>query len=143
MKTLVREDGIRAMREFFLVSREVKKIPRKGVIVFVDDDPAAIEYITELLGEKASLVSFHTLKEAKDGILQIGFDEILSIVLDYYLPDGTGVELAEWLDEQHPGIPMFLVSSDDDRVMEFAKMSPNLTPVKKWDVEELEEALGI
>jgi DNA-binding NtrC family response regulator len=137
------DNETKAMRSFFMESRKVKTKARKGMIVLVEDDPEAVEVVKELVGNRACLIPFSSIEETKSQIAKLGFDGVLSVVLDFYLPDGTGVELAGWLDEQCPGLPMFLISSDIAMVKKVSRTMPNLTPVKKWELGQLDEALGI
>jgi CheY-like chemotaxis protein len=77
----------------------------KGRILFIDDDTDTCEMIRIVLGQAgyeavlASTVS-EGLKKAKAG----AFDLIL---LDWFFPDGTGIELCEMIRSFNGEVPIF------------------------------------
>jgi two-component system, response regulator YesN len=84
--------------------------------VLVDDDATFRAWLRPLLEESAH---FQVLGEACDGaecirlISQVKPDVV---VLDVYMPDWDGLELAAYIGTQFSGIRTIVTSSHDDRV---------------------------
>ena len=73
--------------------------PRK--ILCVEDQPETCELISKILRD-FEVISANTVEDAVEHIRETRFDLIL---LDYYLPDGTGIELCNrirFIDKKTP-----------------------------------------
>ena len=94
-------------------------MPSSGNILVVDDDPALIEAL------KATLVPPHKVFSARKGIqaLQILEQHVMNLVLlDYVLPDASGLELLRVIQRTDPTLPIILMTgfgSEDVAVESF------------------------
>jgi CheY-like chemotaxis protein len=80
-------------------------------VLVVDDNPLVrkgTQGIVESWGCRVSMAS--SLKEVQDG--HIGDDYDL-VVCDYRLPDGDGIELADWIKANFTKRPLFILISGD------------------------------
>jgi len=132
-----------AMKHFFHASHSMKKTARKGVLLLVEDDPESISIIAGMVDGKAKVISVESLRMAREKVKDVGIDNIVCAVIDYYLPDGTGLDVADMLEKECPGLPMFLISSDEKIVKKVNGDRPYLTPVLKWDLDALGVALSL
>jgi YesN/AraC family two-component response regulator len=94
-------------------------MPPSGRILVVDDDPALIE------AAQATLVPPHRVFSARKGIqaLEVLEQQVLDLVLlDYILPDGSGLELLRVIRRTAPTLPIILMTgfgSEDVAVESF------------------------
>ncbi|HRW04506.1 MAG TPA: response regulator [Caldilineaceae bacterium] len=82
----------------------------KQYILVIDDEPSVREVTAEILREAA----VHTL-EASDGptgieIFRNYVDQIVLVLLDYYMPDMNGIQVLEKLWHIDPSVPVLLFS---------------------------------
>jgi DNA-binding response OmpR family regulator len=82
----------------------VKRKQRK--ILCVEDHPDTCELIAAILDEY-ELISAGTIQEAEQRFLNDAFEMVL---LDYHLPDGTGIELCQRLREHDEKVPILFVT---------------------------------
>ncbi|RMF19562.1 MAG: PAS domain S-box protein [Gammaproteobacteria bacterium] len=80
---------------------------RPATVLHVEDDPSLSEVIEAILAEFANLQAAHSLAEAKAWLQSHDADLIL---LDQRLPDGHGLSLMRWLNEQGRTIPVVVLS---------------------------------
>ncbi|HET8694945.1 MAG TPA: ATP-binding protein, partial [Aquabacterium sp.] len=82
-------------------------------VLYVEDNPINSEIMAAILAFRPQIdISYAaTLAEAKTALLKHSADLIL---LDVQLPDGSGLDLVEWLhrDGNQPDIPILVVSAD-------------------------------
>ncbi len=81
-------------------------------LLIVEDDKtfcSALETYFQEIGYRVS--SAHTVAEAYQLVAKISPDLVL---LDQILPDGSGLELMQQLLEQHPGLPIILMTGTHD-----------------------------
>ena len=72
--------------------------------LIVDDEPDILELLDVTLSRmNINSITAGTLAEAKQAIIKGGFDLCLT---DMKLPDGDGIELIIFLQQQHPEIPI-------------------------------------
>lgn len=81
-------------------------------ILYVDDDPASCEMMSFLLSDRSryTVMSAADGKEARGLIDSQHFDLFL---LDYCLPDTTGVSLCQKIRESDPRVPIVIYSALD------------------------------
>ncbi|WP_340677462.1 SpoIIE family protein phosphatase [Paraglaciecola sp.] len=83
-------------------------------ILIIDDDKMFTDLLGTFLEEKNVFVdSVSKLKHARQLLSHTSFDLIL---LDYYLPDGLGIELMSFLQQKNIDVPVLLITADDDQV---------------------------
>jgi YesN/AraC family two-component response regulator len=96
-------------------------MPSSGRILVVDDDPALIEAV------EATLAPPHRVFSAQKGIqaLEIFKQQVLDLVLlDYVLPDGSGLDLLRVIRRTAPTLPIILMTgfgSEDVAVDSFRR----------------------
>lgn len=77
----------------------VSSLSVQSSILVVEDNKELAEEISSLINESGYMVkNAGTLEEAKSILAN---DDVAIILLDYYLPDGTGAELLAWLKLNH------------------------------------------
>jgi DNA-binding response OmpR family regulator len=77
----------------------------KGRILFLDDNPETCEMVSIVLGQAGyEIVVGHSLTEGLRLTRSLSFDLILT---DWYLPDGTGIELCRAIRESDSQTPIF------------------------------------
>jgi len=78
----------------------------------VDDDPAAREIIARLLEEGSFAVV--TAASGSEAIELLADDDANfgAVLTDVSMPDMTGVELAYWVRDHHPSLPVAIISGD-------------------------------
>lgn len=94
----------------------------RGVIVLAEDDPQA----RRLLGQSLADAGF-TVMSAQNGAealsLTVGLEKRPDLIItDVMMPGMTGVELAERVRKQHPGIPVLFISGYTDDVLKPAHL---------------------
>src|ERR1051325_6948640 len=92
--------------------KEHMTAPMKDRVLVVDDDPAAREVIARLLEEGP----FETVTAASgaDAIALLSNDDVSigAVLTDVSMPDMTGVELAYWVRDNRPMLPVAIISGD-------------------------------
>lgn len=87
-----------------------RRWPQLRALLLVDDDPAvrvALAYFFRKRG--LDVLAAHTLADAKACFRRR--PDVGLIVSDFHLPDGTGMQLFEWVGEQATPSPRFLLTS--------------------------------
>jgi len=81
-------------------------------VLVVDDDPAAREIIARLLEEGSFAVV--TAASGSEAIELLADDDANfgAVLTDVSMPDMTGVELAYWVRNHHPSLPVAIISGD-------------------------------
>lgn len=79
------------------------------VVLIVDDEPDLCQLLEMTLARmKLSARSVHDLAQAKEQLKQHRYQLCLS---DLRLPDGDGIELVEFIQENHPGLPVAVITA--------------------------------
>ena len=79
-------------------------------LLVVDDDSALLQMISWAFAERGYRVQIaDSCHRARQLIASHSFDYAL---LDYHLPDGTGVDLLDWLRDEQPKVRALLMSGD-------------------------------
>ncbi|MBD2835749.1 sigma-54-dependent Fis family transcriptional regulator [Pseudomonas sp. JM0905a] len=77
--------------------------------LIVDDEPDIRELLEITLGRmKLDTRSARNLKEARDWLAREPFDLCLT---DMRLPDGTGLELVQYIQQRHPMVPVAMITA--------------------------------
>ncbi len=77
--------------------------------LIVDDEPDIRELLEITLGRmKLDTRSARNLKEARDWLAREAFDLCLT---DMRLPDGTGLELVQYIQQRHPLVPVAMITA--------------------------------
>ena len=81
--------------------------PQKALIV--DDEPDIRELLEITLGRmKLHTLSARNLKEAREHLARERIDLCLT---DMRLPDGTGMELVQYIQQRHPQVPVAMITA--------------------------------
>lgn len=85
--------------------------PDAPVVLLIEDDPVGIASLAGILGNTSELVVCRTLSEAR----QLLSAEIDLILLDLYLPDGSGIEFLDYLKtrSEFESLPVMCISGSD------------------------------
>lgn len=80
-------------------------------VLIVEDEPVGIASLAGILGDACELVISQSLAEAR-GLLS---EEIDVVLLDLYLPDGSGLDLLNELraSERYANVPVICISASD------------------------------
>jgi two-component system response regulator PilR (NtrC family) len=82
--------------------------PRQKVLI-VDDEPDIRELLEITLGRmKLDTRSARNVKEAREWLAKESFDLCLT---DMRLPDGTGLELVQHIQQRHPQVPVAMITA--------------------------------
>ena len=86
--------------------------PMPDRVLVVDDDPAAREIIARFLEEGSFAVV--TAASGSEAIELLADDDANfgAVLTDVSMPDMTGVELAYWVRDHHPSLPVAIISGD-------------------------------
>jgi DNA-binding response OmpR family regulator len=83
-----------------------------GRILVVDDDIAFAEALEIYLSDQGfTVATSHSGREAMRKARKQRFD---AAIIDLHLPDATGVEVVTRIRRAQPGLPVVLISSDDE-----------------------------
>lgn len=85
-----------------------KAVEKRGKIMVADDEPAIVEVVTEILeGTGYTVCSASSIKEAESLLEK---EKIVLAVLDIYLGDGTGLDLAAKIKSVGAKIPVIIMT---------------------------------
>lgn len=79
-------------------------------ILHIEDDPDLQRYVAAVLSHMCKVTPAGSLKAGRAEVAKGGYD--LAIV-DFTLPDGSGSELVTEIAEQHPEVPIVVVSAHE------------------------------
>jgi CheY-like chemotaxis protein len=86
-------------------------LPMKALTVMcVDDDAGIRELYGALLGQNGYEVIAATCGRHALHVFESKEEEIDAVILDYEMPGMNGLELATWLKQRHPTLPVIMVS---------------------------------
>ena len=108
-------------------------------ILLVDDDPGARESIKLLL-----TIDRHQVLEASSGqeALEIFHQALLDLVIiDYFMPQMKGQELAQTLKLAAPGVPVVMVTAYLEKLVDADKTADVVLP-KPFGIAELRDAIA-
>jgi two-component system response regulator PilR (NtrC family) len=78
-------------------------------VLIVDDEPDIRELLEITLGRmKLDTFSAKNVKDAKDLLARESFDLCLT---DMRLPDGSGMELVQYIQQRHPNVPVAMITA--------------------------------
>ncbi len=108
-----------------------------GKIMVVDDDPSIVELVSEILKNAGYPVCAASNMQDADKILQQ--ENIVLAVLDIYLPDGTGLDLAGKIKSAGPTIPVIIMTGTPagDNVQQSVAIEVDAYLVKPVNAEDL------
>lgn len=86
--------------------------PKDINVLIVDDDPTMRELVETILREEG--YSTDTASSIADAVSTFQTGNCNLAVLDIYLPDGTGLELAAKLKEISPQLPVIIITGAPD-----------------------------
>ena len=85
-------------------------VAKSGRLLHVEDDPDIAMIVDTLLGNECEVIHATTLKQAKNLLIEDGFDLVL---LDIGLPDGSGLDLLPDINNQQHPTPVIIFSAQD------------------------------
>lgn len=86
-----------------------------GSIILVEDDSAVRVMMEQLLTSKGYRVE--TFPSAESSIERMDRGNSISLVIiDVQLPGMDGIDLADWVGDHHPGVPIMFMSGDPHKV---------------------------
>ena len=115
---------------------------KKAHILHVDDDPDIRLLMAGSLSEFGyTVVTAGTVAEAIQLAKEIPFS---LCILDVRLPDGTGIELCQWLRKLQPGVPIVYYSAyaDDAAQKEALSLCGDAYLRKPISATELEQTIA-
>lgn len=108
-------------------------------ILIVEDDRESCELLRHVLADWDLTIS-HTIAGAVSHYLDRHFDLVM---LDNWLPDGSGIELCREMRSRFPGTPIIFMSAaaQESTIDEAISAGANRYFVKPFDPEELSETV--
>ncbi len=111
-------------------------------VLFVDDDPNALETLTVLLRKEP----YRCLRasSAQEAIDIIGKEDVNVVVSDYKMPGVNGLELAEKIHESNPAILVIIFSGQTDMASVISAINKGHVYkflVKSWIREDIRSAI--
>ncbi|MFN5912629.1 MAG: response regulator [Bacteroidota bacterium] len=125
----------------------------KYAIICVDDEPVVVDLLRFQLSklfntESVAIETFTDPKEVAGGItdlLNFGID-VIFLVVDYQMPDMTGVQLIRSIHSKHPKVKFFMVSGQANTLLVQQLMEEGLLEkfiAKPWSEAELADAVKV
>lgn len=112
-----------------------------ATLLYVDDEPALLRAVHAWLERSGHVVrSASTIAAAKERLAESAGD---GVVIDLWLPDGSGFELVDWVAEHRPALAerVLFVTGDIAPSTEAARQLAMLgrpVLIKPFDLDELE-----
>ncbi|HOK00378.1 MAG TPA: response regulator [Candidatus Pacearchaeota archaeon] len=104
-------------------------------IIIIDDDESWLEmlksWIKIWLGENTIILTFSSFFQVEEK----DFNDCFLVITDYQMPDISGIEVVEWLKQQHPEIKVILMSG-----INFLKSKADWF-IPKYKFKEIEQIL--
>lgn len=110
-------------------------------ILVVDDEPEVVQLLLDALGMwDFTGTAVRTLAEARTSLTE---KEPLLVLADVGLPDGSGVDLLPWSNEQGKDIPIIIVTGADDIEVAVKALNQGAQGFlrKPFDLEELHQRI--
>lgn len=119
------------------MSKSEKKDIALGKIMVVDDEPAIVELVAEILKDAGYAVCTASNIQEAEGVLEK--EEIVLAVLDIYLPDGTGLDLARKIKSVGAKIPVIIMTGapKGDNVRQSADIEVDAYLIKPVSADNL------
>jgi CheY-like chemotaxis protein len=89
-------------------------------VMCVDDDAGIRELYGALLGQNGYEVIAATNGRHALHVFESKEKEIDAVILDYEMPEMNGLELATWLKQRHPALPVIMISGSHPELVEMA-----------------------
>ena len=113
----------------------------RPVILIVDDEPYTADALRRLFRlEPVNVEVANSGDEAKPLLEQ---HPISLAIVDYFMPGITGIELINWIKENHPGVTCFLLSGQaniQSILLSMEQKNIERTFTKPWNNEEMLQA---
>ena len=90
-------------------------------ILIVDDSPDFLDALSYILKKHYEVTTAGGVAEAKAGLLTSAFDVICS---DYYMADGTGLDLLEFCKQEKISVSFILMSATWEQHIDGAFLCP-------------------
>lgn len=94
------------------VIERVRTAPRE--ILIVDDNEDDRFMYCRLLSRHSAYTHFREAATGHDGLAEVSANRPLCILLDYQLPDMTGLEFLQRLRDRHMDVPVIMITGLDD-----------------------------
>lgn len=140
----------RQLQEYFRKSRRYKIMRRKGVILFVDDEPkqkTVLEYLLKSRNVDIPIIAVENIEEAKKEVKKRGKENIRVIIVDLSLQDDddSGEKFIDWIRENYKEVPFIVSTGHIAKARELPRRIPGAEVFVKGmtPVEEFADALGI
>lgn len=119
---------------------KIVSCPDKAVLV-CDDDPSFVQVAMKRLNNMGKKVmGAMEVSTAKKYLDEYG-DSIGVVVADYWIGDGTGLDLIDYA-MQNTSVACFLVSGDAELVEEIRESRPTVVAFHKENAQELISLIG-
>lgn len=90
-------------------------IDRPVTILLIEDNPGDVRHVMEILADVPGLsFNFKSAGRLSDGLKELESNQIDIVLLDLNLPDSTGYETYQMLQERFPDMPVILLTGLDD-----------------------------
>ena len=86
---------------------------RRNRIALVDDHPAVLEGLTELINREDDLVVCATAGNARDILKAVKKRQVDLVIVDMLLKDTTGLQVTEHLRSRYPSLYILILSMSD------------------------------
>jgi DNA-binding NarL/FixJ family response regulator/anti-sigma regulatory factor (Ser/Thr protein kinase) len=87
----------------------------KRSVLVVDDDPVFREIARAVLAEAGfDVITACDVESARAVFARMDIESLACVLVDYGLPDGNGIELAEWLNRRYSAVATVLVTASPD-----------------------------
>jgi len=93
-------------------------LPRRNLVVVVDDDPAILNAVKRLLQQHGYGSLLFQSAEAFNN--HTDFDQVACVIFDINLKDGSGIELRRQLKAAGISVPVIYISGNDNPAVRLA-----------------------
>ncbi len=93
---------------------------KSPTVLCVDDDAGIRELYGALLGQNGYEVIAASNGRHALHVFQDKKGQIDAVILDYEMPGMNGLELAAWLKQRHPSLPVIMISGSHPELEEMA-----------------------
>lgn len=115
-----------------------------SVLLVEDDDVVRTSMTFALASAHIRVVEAATVAEGTSRFRQ-GLTDV--VVIDLHLPDGTGYDLARWLRQRQPLLPMVMISTDPEDIADAFPTTVNggrmTTLAKPFSASALLDAISL
>ena len=143
-----------ALRCYFRASHRFRLARREGSLLYVDTDPTYVDFfekLLELCDVHNPLLRTTRVEEAQRIVSQRGDEGIRAVITEVMRGDfasnteGCGVDFVGWLKENHPTIPVLIVTRYKEIARALAARLPSVEVFVKGSTpaQEYVQALGL